>query len=123
VTASFSPASVTPLGRSSKLYSSTVTIGTTGLANGTHRFVVRATGTNGEATPLPVTHLHILEVTVGDGASGGQGDEYVDVVGFAVMRIASSDSNVITAYAISPVIPDLNDPALRRGQVARLVPW
>ncbi len=122
VTASFSPATVTPLGRSSKLYSSTLTIGTTGLANGTHRFVIRASGTNGEATPRPVTRLLIVEVTIGDGTSSSN-DEYVDIVGFAVMRIASSDSNVVTAYAISPVIPDLNDPALRRGQVARLVPW
>jgi hypothetical protein len=122
VTAAFSPSTVTPLGKASKLYSSTVTIGTTGLANGTHRFVVRATGMNGDATPLPVTRLLVLEVTVSDG-SGSTASEYVDIVGFAVMRIASSDSNVVTAYAISPVIPDLNDPALRRGQVARLVPW
>jgi hypothetical protein len=39
------------------------------------------------------------------------------------MRIAAADSNVVTAYAITPVIADMNDPALRRGQVARLVPW
>ncbi len=122
VTASFSSGSVTPLGKASKLYSSTLTVGTTGLANGTHRFVVRATGTNGDATPRPVTRLHILEVTISDGSASTSG-EYVDIVGFAVMRVAASDSNVVTAYAISPVIPDLNDPALRRGQVARLVPW
>jgi hypothetical protein len=122
VTASFTASTITPLASNSKLYSSTLTIGTTGLPNGTHRFVVRATGLNGEATPRPVTRLHIVEVTVGDGAASGN-DEYVDIVGFAVMRITASDSNVVTAYAISPVIPDLNDPALRRGQVARLVPW
>jgi hypothetical protein len=29
----------------------------------------------------------------------------------------------VTAYAITPVIPDMNDERLRRGQVARLVPW
>ena len=122
VTASFSPATVTPLGKNSKLYSSDLTIGTTGLANGTHRFVIRVTGSNGEATPRSVTRLYPIAITIGDGTSGGA-DEYVDIAGFAVMRIAAADSNVVTAYAITPVIADMNDPALRRGQVARLVPW
>ena len=122
VTASFSPSTVTPLGRNSKLYSSTLTVGTTGLGNGTHRFVVRVTGSNGEATPRSVTRLYPISITIGDGTSSGA-DEYVDIAGFAVMRIAAADSNVITAYAITPVIADMNDPALRRGQVARLVPW
>jgi len=122
VTASFSPATVTPLGKSSKLFSSTLTVGTTGLANGTHRFVVRATGLNGESTPRSVTRLYPIEITIGDGTTSGS-DEYVDVVGFAVMRIASADANTVTAYAITPVIADLDDFALRRGQVARLVPW
>jgi Flp pilus assembly protein TadG len=122
VTASFSPATVTPLGKTSKLLSSTLTVGTTGLGNGTHRFVIRVTGTNGEATPRSVTRLYPIEITIGDAAASG-GDEYVDIVGFAVMRIATADSNTVTAYAITPVIADMNDPALRRGQVARLVPW
>jgi hypothetical protein len=39
------------------------------------------------------------------------------------MRIATDDSNTVTAYAITPVIADMNDERLRRGQVARLVPW
>ena len=57
-------------------------------------------------------------------ATGGGGNEdYIDIVGFAVMRIAAMDSNTISAYAITPVIADMNDPQLRRGQVARLVPW
>ncbi len=33
------------------------------------------------------------------------------------------DSNAVYGYAISGVYADMNDPALRRGQVARLVPW
>jgi hypothetical protein len=80
------------------------------------------TGSNGEATPRSVTRLYPIDVTIGDGTSSG-GDEYVDITGFAVMRIASADANAVTAYAITPVIADMNDPALRRGQVARLVPW
>ena len=122
VTASFSPSVVTPLGKNSKLYSSTLTVGTTGLGDGVHRFVVRVTGSNGEPTPRNVTRLHPIDITIGDGTSSGS-DEYVDISGFAVMRIAAADTNVITAYAITPVIADMNDPALRRGQVARLVPW
>lgn len=122
VTASFSPSTVTPLNRNSNLFSSTLTIGTLGLANGLHRFVVRATGMNGEATPRPVTRLYPIQVTVGDGGAAGN-DEYVDIVGFAVMRIATTDSNTVSAYAITRVYADMNDEALRRGQVARLVPW
>jgi hypothetical protein len=104
------------------LFSSTLTIGTVGLGNGPHRFVVRVTGMNGEGTPRSVTRLYPGEVFIGD-TTGSVGDDYVDIVGFAVMRIASADTNTITAYAITPVISDMNDPALRRGQVARLVPW
>jgi hypothetical protein len=39
------------------------------------------------------------------------------------MRIAAMDSNAVEAYAITPVIADPNDPRLRRGQTARLIPW
>jgi hypothetical protein len=122
VTGTFAPATVTPLGRNSKLYSTTLTVGTVGLGNGPHRFVVRATGTNGESPARPVTRLFSIDVTIGDGSTSTN-DEYVDIVGFAVMRIATVDSNTITAYAITPVIADMNDDRLRRGQVARLVPW
>jgi hypothetical protein len=122
VTATFSPATVTPLARNSRLFSTTLTVGTIGLGNGPHRFVVRVTGTNGESPARPVTRLYPIEIVIGDGGASGN-DEYVDIVGFAVMRVATADSNTITAYAITPVIADMNDPALRRGQVARLVPW
>ena len=122
VTASFSAATVTPLDKKSKLYSSTLAVGTTGLSNGTHRFIVRVTGLNDESTPRSVTRLYPIDITIGDGTTSGS-DEYVDIVGFAVMRIATTDSNTVSAYAITPVIADPNDPALRRGQVARLVPW
>ena len=122
VTASFSPATVTPLDKKSKLYSSTLTVGTTGLGNGTHRFIVRVTGLNGESPERSVTRLYPISISIGDGTTSGS-DEYVDIVGFAVMRVASVDSNTVTAYAITPVIADMNDDRLRRGQVARLVPW
>lgn len=116
---SFSPAAVTPT--SGNGTDSTLTINTGTMAPGRHRLVVRATGLNGESTARPVTHLLQLWVDVATGNSSPT--EYVDIVGFAVMRIATMDSNTITAYAITPMIPDPNDSRLLRGQVARLVPW
>src|SRR6185369_13556170 len=101
--------------------STTLTINTGTLATGSYRFTVRATGMNGDSTTRKVTHLLDLTVRVAPSSSSG-GQEYVDIVGWAVMRIASMDSNTINAYAITPVIPDPNDSRLRRGQVAKLVP-
>jgi hypothetical protein len=100
----------------------TLTINTGTLAPGTHTFIVRATALNGDSTPRSVTHLLPLQVEVAVSGSSGN-DSYVDIVGFAVMRVVAGDSNVVTAYAITPVIADMNDPQLRRGQAARLVPW
>jgi hypothetical protein len=116
---SFSPAAVTPTNGNGT--NSTLTINTGTMAPGRHRFVIRATGLNGDSTPHPVTHLLQVWVDVATGGSGN--DDYVDIVGFAVMRIASMDANAIYAYAITPVIADPNDPRLLRGQTARLVPW
>jgi hypothetical protein len=115
---SFSPSSVTP---SASGEASTLTINTGTMAPGRHRIVVRASGLNGDATPRPVTHLLQLWVDVASGNTSNQ--DYVDIVGFAVMRITAADSNTVSAYAITPVIPDPNDYRLRRGQVAKLVPW
>lgn len=58
-----------------------------------------------------------------DVATAGTSSNYVDILGFAVFRITSANSNSIDGYAISGVYADMNDPALRRGQVARLAPW
>jgi hypothetical protein len=118
-TTTFSPSAVTPAAGTGT--NSTLTINTGTMAPGRHRFVVRATGLNGDPTPRPVTHLLQLYVDVASG--GGSHTEYVDVVGFAAMRITTMDTNTITAYAITPVIADPNDSRLLRGQVARLVPW
>jgi Putative Flp pilus-assembly TadE/G-like len=116
---SFSSSTVTP---SKTGAHTTLTINTGTLAPAVYTFTLRATGMNGDATSRKVTHL--IQVTLNVGGSGSSGNqEYVDISGFAVMRIAAIDSNTISAYAISPVITDMNDPQLRRGQVARLVPW
>jgi hypothetical protein len=116
---SFSPAAVTPLNGNGA--ASTLTINTGTMTPGRHRLVVRATGMNGDSTPRPVTHLLQIWVDVATGSSAPS--EYVDIVGFAVMRVATMNSNTITGYAITPVIADPSDSRLLRGQVARLVPW
>ncbi len=119
-TVSFGATSVTPTGGTGT--STTLTINTGTVAPGVYDLVVRATGLNGDATPRKVTHLLPLRLRVGaTGSSGGK--PYVDITGFAVMRVAYVDANRVDAYAISGVYADQNDPALRRGQVARLVPW
>ncbi len=114
----FSPATVSPGNGNGT--PSTLTINTGTMPIGIYTFVVRAAGTNNAGQP--VTHLTIIRVNVGTSSSGGN-QEYVDIVGFAVMRVADISSNTVSAYAITPVIPDPNDSRLRRGQVARLAPW
>ena len=101
--------------------STTLTINTGTMSSGSHRFTVRATGMNGDTPSRKVTHLIELTVRVTPSSAGSQ--EYVDITGWAVMRIASMDANTINAYAITPVITDPDDERLRRGQVAKLVPW
>ena len=115
---SFSSSSVSP----TKLGAvSTLTVNTGTMAPGLYTLTLRATGMNGDSTSRKVTHL--IQVTLNVGGSGNGNQEYVDISGFAVMRIAAADANTISAYAITPVITDMNDPQLRRGQAARLVPW
>jgi len=85
---------------------------------------LRITGTN--SAGQPVTRLVPVTVTI---STASTSNEYVDILGFAIFRITCTPSNagcpanVIDGYAISGVYADMNDPALRRGQVARLVPW
>ena len=114
----FSSPTVTPTRTGA---TSTLTINTGTMAPGVYQFVVRATGTNADTTPRKVTHLLPLTVFVGTAGSGR--DDYVDIVGFAVMRLADINTNTISAYAITPVIADMNDYRLMRGQKARLIPW
>jgi hypothetical protein len=116
---SFGSTTVTP---SKNGTSTTLTINTGTLAAGSYDFIVRGAGMNADSPSRKVTHLMRLTVNVSPSASSGQ-DDYVDIVGFAAMRIASADSNTIEAYAITPLIADMNDPQLSRGQTARLVPW
>jgi len=82
--------------------STSLTINTGTLASGSHSFTIRATGMNGDTPNVKVTHL--MKVTVRVTPSNGGAQEYVDLSGFAVMRIASMNANTTNAYAITPVI-------------------
>jgi Flp pilus assembly protein TadG len=88
------------------------------LGPGVYQLSLRVTGTN--SAGQPVTRMVPITVAI---ATASTSNEYVDILGFAAFRITSVDSNAVYGYAISGVYADMNDPALRRGQVARLVPW
>ncbi len=96
----------------------TVSIDGGTLGPGVYQLSLRATGTN--SAGQPVTRMIPISVAI---ATASTTDEYVDILGFTTFRITSLDSNTVWGYAISGVYADMNDPALRRGQVARLVPW
>ncbi len=88
------------------------------LGPGEYPLTIRATGTNGAGQKV----TRMIPITF-DVATAGTSTNYVDIMGFAVFRITNVNSNSVDGYAISGVYADMNDPALRRGQVARLVPW
>jgi hypothetical protein len=96
----------------------TVSVNGGTLGPGEYPLTIRATGTNSAGQVVTRLIPFVFDV-----ATAGTSDEYVDIMGFGVFRITSADSNGIYGYAISGVYADMNDPALRRGQVARLVPW
>jgi Flp pilus assembly protein TadG len=112
----FSAASVTPTTGTGAL--STLTINTTGLAQGCYMFTLRAHGANGDGQP--VTHLQLVRITVATTTSSGQ---YVDIIGFATFEIDSITANDIIGHAITGIAADANNGTLRRAQRARLVPW
>jgi len=116
---SFSPSNVNPASSGTP---SSLSINSGTVSPGQYTFVIRATGMNGDSPGRQVTHLLPITLDVATASTGGN-QEYVDITGFAVMRVTYGDSNTVKAYAITPVISDMNDPQLRRGQVARLVPW
>ena len=96
----------------------TITVNGGTLGPGVYQLSLRVTGTN--SAGQPVTRMMPFNVAI---ATASTSNEYVDILGFTTFRITSMDSNAVYGYAISGVYSDMNDPALRRGQVARLVPW
>jgi hypothetical protein len=115
----FTPSNVNP---SNSGAPSTLTINSGTVSPGQYTFVIRATGMNGDSPGRQVTRLLPVTLDVATASTGGN-QEYVDLTGFAVMRVVQADANTVKAYAITPMVADMNDPQLRRGQVARLVPW
>ena len=100
--------------------SQTATISVNGgtLGPGVYSLSLRVTGAN--SAGQVVTRMTPINVAI---ATASTQNEYVDILGFTTFRISSMDANTVYGYAISGVYADMNDPALRRGQVARLVPW
>jgi hypothetical protein len=98
--------------------SATVTVNGGSLGPGVYALTMRAVGTN--SAGQVVTRMLPFNVAI---ATASTQNEYVDILGFTTFRISSMDANTVYGYAISGVYADMNDPALRRGQVARLVPW
>jgi putative Flp pilus-assembly TadE/G-like protein len=98
--------------------SATVTVNGGSLGPGVYALTLRAVGTN--SAGQVVTRMLPFNVAI---ATASTQNEYVDILGFTTFRISSMDANTVYGYAISGVYADMNDPALRRGQVARLVPW
>ncbi len=96
----------------------TVSIGGGTLGPGEYPLTIRATGLNSNGQPVTRLVPVVLDI-----ATASTANEYIDITGFAVFRITSMDANVVYGYAITGAYADMNDPALRLGQVARLVPW
>ncbi|HET9755065.1 MAG TPA: pilus assembly protein TadG-related protein [Candidatus Limnocylindrales bacterium] len=113
---SVSPSTITLNKGTSQAATVSVNGGT--LGPGVYSLTLRVTGTN--SAGQPVTRMVPITVAI---ATASTTNEYVDILGFTTFRITSLDSNAVYGYAISGVYADMNDPALRRGQVARLVPW
>jgi putative Flp pilus-assembly TadE/G-like protein len=96
----------------------TVSINAGTLGPGEYDLAIRASGLN--SALQPVTHIYPITLDV---ATAGTSSSYVDIMGFAVFRITTVNSNDVMGYAITPLIADMNDPRLAHGQVAKLVPW
>ena len=96
----------------------TVSINAGSLVPGVHHLTLAAWGIN--SVGQKVTRLFPITLSVAVGATS---KNYIDIEGFGVFRITRSSSNEIEAYAISDAYADLNDPRLRRGQLAKLYPW
>lgn len=97
----------------------TITVPTTGIANGTYQLVVRARGTNQDGQPV----VHVEPLTLAIGTSAGGSTKYVNVQGYAVFMITSMTSNAVRGRAISGYRANPNDPALNVAKKAGLIPW
>ena len=98
-----------------------VTISVNGgtLGPGEYPLTIRATGTN--SAGQVVTRLIPFTFDVATAGTSSRIRRHHSAS--PSFRITAANSNSIDGYAITGVYADMNDPALRRGQVARLVPW
>jgi hypothetical protein len=87
---SVSPSSITLNKGTSQTVSLSINGGS--LGPGVYSLTVRVTGTNGSGEP--VTRLMPVTLTI---ATASTSNQYVDILGFTVFRIASMDSNAVYA--------------------------
>jgi hypothetical protein len=99
---------------------SSVSISTSGMTQGIHTLVVRGVAT--DSAGHTITHQYPFVVSVAPQSAPGT-DSYVDIIGYAVMKITVSEPNSVWASAITPVVNSLDDSQLDIVQPIRLIPW
>lgn len=99
----------------------TLSVNTAGLAPGTHKFVLRATGNNG-TNNQPVTHLAEVTIEIGHRASPAD-RHYVDITGFAIFEVTDIGPNYVMIRAISRIHATPEALELRPTRTARLQAW
>jgi hypothetical protein len=97
-----------------------VSISTSGMTQGLYTLVVRGTAT--DAGGHTITHQYPFVISVAPQSAPGS-DTYVDIIGYAVMKITVSEPNSVWASAITPVLTSLDAEELAVVQPIRLIPW
>jgi hypothetical protein len=84
---------------------------------------IRAFGTDGDLPGGKVTRVLQIRTGTNVQSSATQTTEYTDIIGYAVFKITTVDSNDARGKAITGVYLDPDDPALAIAKDYRLVPW
>lgn len=97
----------------------TTTFQTSTLSSGVYTTTMRSRGTN--QSGQPVVHVTPLQINVGTTSGGAR--SYVNVQGYVVFMITSSNSNTIYGRAVSREFDDPDEAGAALGRLVRLYPW